>query len=508
MFCGAIFGIAVGQRAFVHISSTQLGTLTDELLRQVRGRAWASINTFSDMEKSKNPICSDANLAEMRYLIYRRHELFDIGRVRNGSLICTAMSGRLKVPIKLPPPQRRLKSGNLLWMQTQNVADHRVVLDMASHGTVIVYQRRTAFLNLEKQSRNLSVLVLTHDGRYTYRNEGRNSNELLERFRGGASALELGGTITATKCADDVDLCVVSSLSRVNIFERSPFAPLRCAGLGSVAACAFCLTVIRRRRIQSSPAEQVRQALADGRIGLAYQPLVRIRDQEMIGVEALLRSWDERGNPVSPEIIIGVAEESGLIGKITRLVVQRSLTEMGDRLKGQQEFYLSINVSVRDVIDLSFQEYLEMETERMEIPRNRIVLELTERSTADEKLLLAAVSRLRNCGFGMYIDDLGTGYSSLALLSKLPITGIKIDRIFTQSIGKDVVGSTIIEKICSIATALGLSIVIEGVETQQQVNCIRKLHPQAIGQGFFWSIPVSASQLSYTNERKEIHSLC
>lgn len=101
----------------------------------------------------------------------------------------------------------------------------------------------------------------------------------------------------------------------------------------------------------------------------------------------------------------------------------------------------------------------------------------------------------RASGYRFFIDDFGTGYSSLAYLAELPIDGIKIDRMFTKAIGKEAVSSTIVEKICSIANELGVRLIVEGVEEQQQADHILRLHPQAVGQGWLFGRPMTAGAL-------------
>lgn len=492
---GAGIALGVGQYALLRVARAQLNNYTDALLRQSADVAAVSIDTFGAVAAAHDPICSDANLAEMRYRAFQHKELYDIGRIGDGKLLCTAHWGRFAAPLPLQAPQRREANGDMLWRMVPHAADARIVIDMAAHGSVIVFTSPTIFESYEKFDPSFSSLTLTHDGQHIYRSLG-DTEGLLERFRKGPAAFERGGRLTSSACDKTVDVCVVTALVNDNLVVRSPLTAVEVGGAGAMAALLFGWIAIRRRRHQSVPAEQLRRAIADGRLAVAYQPLVSIRDGRMIGVEALLRVSDEEGNAIPAEVIVNIAEQAGLIGAVTRIVLSEALEEMARRLTGMEEFQLSINVSPSDVTDLTFHRYLEKETERLRVPCHRIVLELTERSATNEEKLLSGVAVLRSLGYGLYIDDLGTGYSSLAYLSKLPISGVKVDKIFTQSIGRESVISTICEKICAIADTLGVDVVLEGIETADQADYFRELHPEAIGQGRFWGMPVRGEQLA------------
>lgn len=95
--------------------------------------------------------------------------------------------------------------------------------------------------------------------------------------------------------------------------------------------------------------------------------------------------------------------------------------------------------------------------------------------------------------YKFFIDDFGTGYSNLAYLAKLPIDGIKVDRMFTQAIGTEAVSAEIVENICNIARRLDLKLVVEGIEKPEQSAYVLKLHPDAVGQGWLFGYPVSAA---------------
>lgn len=490
---GAALALMVGQIVLIHISEVRLRAYADEIFKHSVEVATMSIGIFAAVEEPPNPVCSDADLNALRYLLFHKEYLYDIGRKRNGELLCSAGWGRFAAPLKLPQPHRLQPNGDEIWANEKSVVDPRLTVDMAAHGSVVVFTSPTAFKPYEKPDAGFSALVLTHDGAHVYRSFGE-SGGLAERLA-AVPRYEIGPRLTTSECVDEPDICVVAALSGVDILDQSPVVWSGIAGIGGASAGLFALGALLWHRALSSPSQQLRRALADGRLSVAYQPLVRIADGRLIGVEALARLSDERGGMITPDLFIGIAEEAGLIGTIVRTVVRTALSEMEPWLTGAEPFHVSVNLTAADVVDREIHMFLDEMAASRGIQTGRIIVEITERSTTDHERLIEGVKAFRQRGYGVFIDDFGTGHSNLAYLAKLPISGIKIDRVFTQAIGKEAVSSTIVEKICAIAAVLDVELVVEGIETVAQASCIRDLFPGAIGQGWLFGRPTGAETL-------------
>ncbi|NNV18926.1 EAL domain-containing protein [Ochrobactrum pseudogrignonense] len=282
-------------------------------------------------------------------------------------------------------------------------------------------------------------------------------------------------------------------MTNVSIFQQSPGVLLALAVFGALAGGGLGAAGVQWRRGHASLAQQIKRSIAEGRVDVVFQPLVRLRDGQVIGAEVLARLSDEDGLPIPPDVFIPIAEQQGDIKNITRIVVRKALDQMNMRLHANEDLYLSLNLSVDDVIDPKTLVFLDQEVKRHGLSSLRVVLEITERSTANHERLIEAMKSFRTRGYEFFIDDFGTGYSNLAYLAKLPISGIKIDRMFTQAIGTEAVSAEIVENICNIARRLELKLVVEGVETQEQADYVRALHPDAIGQGWLFGRPVPAA---------------
>ncbi len=491
---GAALSLVVGQLVLLELSRDRLEDYADDVLAHGVIVASQNMRVLRIVQAGREPFCSDTNLTDLRYLLFQNEYLHDIGRIRDGYLVCSAIWGRLKEPISLPPPQRQQANGDRLWVNIEGLADHRVMVDMAGFGSAVTFTAPTAFKLYEKPAVGLSALLLTADGQHIFRAFGDTAG-LRQRFTEGAPDLELGPRLTTSRCDPAIDVCVVAALSNVSILQQEVPIWAGAAGSGGLTLGLLGVALVLRWRSQSSLPQRVRRAVARGRLRVVYQPLVRLQDEHTVGVEALARLTDEHNEAISPEIFIPAAEAMGLMPTITRQVIHMSLQEMRSRLRGTPPFHVHINLAVADVLDPSLCDDLNEEVDRLGIPRDRVVLEITERSTADHTELRQGVEHFRKEGYRFFIDDFGTGYSNLAYLAKLPITGIKLDKMFTKAIGKAAVSSTIVEKICLIASELDLELVAEGVETREQADHVLALNPDAIAQGWLFGKPVPADQL-------------
>ena len=243
----------------------------------------------------------------------------------------------------------------------------------------------------------------------------------------------------------------------------------------------------------------LRRALARGEMLVVYQPIVDLDTGTAVGAEALLR-WrhPERGD-VPPDVFIPVAEESGAIVDIGAWVLETALAEVAPHVPADRAapFTLAVNLSPRQLEDPTLVARVQGALRRHGWPAEQLCLELTETALTDDlDLALGVLVRLRATGARIAVDDFGTGYSSLTHLQALPIDSIKIDRSFVQGLGdhRGSERSTIARCVLGIAGAMDLEAVAEGVETQAQLEALRRLGCRR-GQGYLFSVPVPADVL-------------
>ena len=179
-------------------------------------------------------------------------------------------------------------------------------------------------------------------------------------------------------------------------------------------------------------------------------------------------------------MIVRALEESGDIELLTRFVFRRALKQLGPLLREQRSFYVSVNVTGKDIADPGFIDFAMRQMARESVRPEQVALELTERTTEAQGCLLAGMNRLRELGLKIYVDDFGTGHSNLVYLANLPVDAIKIDKVFTQSIGDSSAVELIFDKLCSMAEHLEIGVVVEGIETQAQADHVLKCY-RAVG---------------------------
>jgi diguanylate cyclase (GGDEF)-like protein len=251
----------------------------------------------------------------------------------------------------------------------------------------------------------------------------------------------------------------------------------------------------RRRIVRRLEVEQeLRAALDTGGLSVHYQPQVDLLTGRVVGVEALARWTHPRLGEVSPAEFIAVAEETGLIGPLGSLVLEQTCRQLAAWRSHGFRIAATVNVSAHQLDDPGFADAVARRIGSAGLPPSSICLELTESALmgagAEPRRVLASLK-----GLGVYvaIDDFGTGYSSLASLKRLPVEVIKVDRSFVDGLGTDPEDSAIVAAILSLAHAMGLHVIAEGVETPLQAAELVALGC-TVGQGYLWSAAVPAER--------------
>ena len=238
-------------------------------------------------------------------------------------------------------------------------------------------------------------------------------------------------------------------------------------------------------------------AVEQGQMVVAYQPLVRLDSEAVVGVEALVR-WDhpERGL-VSPAEFIPLAEESGLIVSIGRHVLHTA-THWVQRLNTARSgppLHVAVNLSPRQLLEPDFLQMIDDGLRASGLDPSLLLLEITETVLVEEKdTVVPVLSRLRERGVRVAADDFGTGYSSLSYLRHLPIDVLKIDRSFVTDIARSPEDLAVAQAVVQLAQVLGHVTVGEGIETREQAATLRAIGC-TFGQGYLFSPPRSGPDL-------------
>jgi len=237
----------------------------------------------------------------------------------------------------------------------------------------------------------------------------------------------------------------------------------------------------------------LRQALERNELSLEYQPCFELQTLRPVSLEALIRWRSPDGEFIPPSRFIPIAEQSNLILEIGDWVLGRVCRQLSDWQREHVPLVpVSVNISARQFEQASLADAVARLAQRHGIDANLLHSEITETvAMQNSQQQLGALQALRNLGSRILIDDFGTGYSSLSYLKHLPIDTLKIDRTFVRDMAVDANDAAIVRAIVAVAKSLGLLLVAEGVESAEQLECLRKLGCEC-GQGFYLSPPVPA----------------
>ena len=253
--------------------------------------------------------------------------------------------------------------------------------------------------------------------------------------------------------------------------------------------------VERRVRME----QELRGAWERGELSVAYQPVYRLRDNRLVGAEALLRWHHPEQGMVSPAVFIDVAEQSGLIETIGPQVLRVACR---DAMRWQNEFptveplFVSVNVSPRQLRSGELPGLVEASLRETGLPASQLHVELTETAVIGDELHASTLlSRLRSIGVKVWLDDFGTGFSGLSHLRRVPVDGVKIDRSFIADVLRDPDDLALTTAIISMAHSLGITVVAEGVEKEGQYAILRERGCD-LAQGYWLGHPSSAQDFA------------
>jgi diguanylate cyclase (GGDEF)-like protein len=236
----------------------------------------------------------------------------------------------------------------------------------------------------------------------------------------------------------------------------------------------------------------VRRALSTGEVVVHYQPKVHVDDLRVSGAEALVRWEHPEHGLLAPAAFVPAVEQTGLIGPLTRHVLERSIWQCAEWRAEGRNLSVAVNLSVRNLLDRDLPREIEAMLSSYGLPPEALELEITESMImSDPDRATAIVARLSALGVRLSVDDFGTGYSSLANLKRLPIDELKIDRSFVSPMLQDESDLIIVRSTINLAHDLGLKVIAEGVEDGPTLERLAVFGCD-LAQGYHLSRPLAA----------------
>ena len=260
---------------------------------------------------------------------------------------------------------------------------------------------------------------------------------------------------------------------------------------GKAQCCVFDAAMhasaIKRLRLET----ELRQALEAGEFRVYYQPIVSLKNENVVSFEALSR-WQRPTGLVPPGEFISVADETGIILPLNRLLLRESCEQLRawhSQFPSEPPLRISVNITSKQFAQADLTSQMASVLKETGIHPHNVVVEITETiAMGDADRATSVLTELKALGVHLSIDDFGTGYSSLSRLQGFPVDAIKIDRTFISKMCVDAESCEIVRIIITLAHNLGLSVVAEGVETADQVRQLRDLDCE-LAQGYFFSRP-------------------
>ncbi|WP_232504084.1 two-component system response regulator [Thiomicrospira microaerophila] len=313
---------------------------------------------------------------------------------------------------------------------------------------------------------------------------------------------------SAMQYAKMLGLEYIAHLSKSNVLEAiKPLASQMSSVFEEAVRSSMSVEAMPNRGQPQIEAATILAAIELKQFEVFYQPKHACIPRDKQGVEALLRWTHPEWGAVSPALFIPIAEQQGVIDVLTDHVLDRVLDDLvGWREQGFNDLVVSINLSPKTLNDLNLPSHLEQSVAAKGVSPDQLMLEITE--TAQETCrenFTDTLLRLRLKGFRLSMDDFGTGTSSMARLQQLPFSEIKIDRSFITNIEQDDKKQSIVAHMIGMGQKLGLTIVVEGLETQSELDFVNTLKPDYI-QGYFFSRPLNhqAMQAWLVNKRLNV----
>ncbi|WP_370616071.1 EAL domain-containing protein [Citrobacter portucalensis] len=450
------------------------------------------INDSYEIFNAYSP-CSELQLHALRVALWPYALIKDISFISNGAVICSALWGVLPAPLLLNIYDRKVEKDNVTWFFGV-LLENNVKADLLSNQKLAITISPFAFNRFvtDHEEKGFSAIVGDRDHSLHLFKLGEQVDLLEEAQHDKSYQL---GLITTQSCNKNNNICVMGGVKFPWMSFDSWLTMLLISFTSIVTGVLLGGFYNQRVARKQSLVSRLKNAIRSESLYLVYQPIYKIKTGKIIGVEALIR-WDDHDiGSIPPDIFIPIAEKHGLIHGISdfvfRMVVKQTMS-----LSEEFDIFISINVSSQDLLSESFQEKVFQMIDESNIKPGMIMMELTERQSAEINSLQKVISLFNNKGISIAIDDFGTGHSNLNWLSNLQIDEIKIDKSITDSIDECSINNNVLSGLVEIFKDITHKVVFEGVETSTQVKYLTEMFPECGVQGWYYSKPLSIDKLT------------
>lgn len=438
-------------------------------------------------QSSDEPPCSPGSLRLMRRAMLRTDSLADVGYIRGDRLLCSALGQH---DLQVGPPTYTSQLGYHIRnrIRMRDAPETTLVATTVPATGVSLFAHGALVLDGIPPREPWRVAVVGH---------GRDNALLVQRGRFDPDWVPrtthgMAGTFLHR---DDIVAWRRSAAGAYTVFVAMPASMwrpvLRKASLVALAfglpTSVLLLFVLRRMAARNTTLRYLlRQALKHDELSLAYQPIVELETGRWVGAEVLMRWNRPRGETISPDVFIPIAEKSGLMPALAEYLIQKVESETPALFASHPDFHLALNFSAEDFCSGGFPARLKLALDRIGARPSNLQVEVTERVFMHLEQACPTISSLQALGVTVAIDDFGTGFSSLSYLTRQRFDCLKIDKTFVSTIETGAVTSKIVDHIIEMSKSLGVAMVAEGVETRAQADYLRE-HGVVHAQGWLYA---------------------
>jgi sensor c-di-GMP phosphodiesterase-like protein len=461
-----------------------------------------ALSALQAMQRGPLAPCSPEHTQLMQTRVVTTSSVDQISYFQQGRVRCTSWGRPVAVPAPAPgQPDHTTADGATLQLDLEPRAPYGRCMLSLRLGDYEALMDPFHFVDLIG-TRDMRIAIATPDGRLIAQQSLPDQALLQSLLRDPRTGDD--GTLLFASARSEAWLAIVTAprTGMAGIFLQQAWVLVPISLLLGAAAMACTIALSRRRY---SLKGELSHAIRRNELYVVYQPIIELETGICVGAEALVRWRRADGSEVRPDLFIPLAEASGLIGAITDEVIERVIVDMRDLLVGDRSAHIAINLAPEDMISGRALEVIAAKLAGTGIANQQIWLEATERGFMDIEKARAVISAARHSGHAVAIDDFGVGYSNLQYLQQLPLDALKIDKSFIDAIGTDSATSPVTGHIIDMAKTLGLFVVAEGVETEDQ---LAYLHSRQVefAQGWLFAKALPREEfIAFHRRRQELY---
>lgn len=475
-------------------ASRDLARLTIDVLR----RSTASREQIEQAikELSSPPLlapCSPEQIRRMNAVAARAGYLQGLGYIQNGFLQCSSVAN-FDEPVALGEPHRVNASGIESWSSVELPGVPGVRFNINSRNGFAAILSPDLVLDTLPDS-SISLTQVGNKRGSIVRSRGVFKPEWLANYQGEQLTFFDGDYFVTITPAANWETSMVAAMTAEQLQLKTREAMARMVPVGLLIGLLLASLVYFIGRYRLSLKAQLQKALSRREFYLLYQPVMDLRSGQCAGAEALIRWTQPYGDVVSPVVFIPAAEKHGLIQQITAQVMDMVAEDAVQLIKDNPDTHIAINFSADDLHSEQTEARLKALIASTGGSSRNILIEATERGFMSPEKAKDVLVSVRSQGFKVAIDDFGTGNSSLSYLATYDLDFLKIDKLFVDSLGHDTPSSRVAFHIIEMARTLGLQMIAEGVETDQQREILRDAGVQ-FAQGWVFGKPMPMAELA------------